>query len=352
MTTPTTDAHPRHVDQSPPGRRIWWGLALLCLAQFMLVLDVTVVNVALPDIGTDLGLHRAALTWVLTTYTVAFGGLMLLGGRLADLYGARRMLLIGLAVFTGASLASGLARDASVLLAGRGVQGIGAALLSPAALSLLTATFTGTRRGRALGIWAAIGGAGAALGVILGGVLTSTVGWEWIFFINVPVGVLVLLALPVTLPPVPAGGYRGRLDLLGALTVTAGTGAAIYGLTNAGTHGWLATGTLLPLVGALALYALFVLWQRTVAAPLVDLRLLARRPMAVGSLLMLVTTGLLVGSFFLGSFFLQRAQNYSALRTGLLFLPVAVADQAGRPGRQPPRPPGRLAGAGRAPGWR
>jgi MFS family permease len=183
---------------APPAvsSRRWALLGLLCLAQLMLILDVTVVNVALPDIGTDLHLHRAVQPWVLTAYTLAFGGLMLLGGRLADLVGGRRMLLIGLAVFTAASLTSGLAGSATALLAGRAVQGVGAALLSPAALSVLTTTFTGSQRGKALGACAALSGAGSALGVVLGGVLTSGPGWRWIFFINVPIGVAVLLVLP------------------------------------------------------------------------------------------------------------------------------------------------------------
>jgi EmrB/QacA subfamily drug resistance transporter len=306
-------------------RRRWWALALLCVAQFMLILDLTVVNVALPDIASGLGLGRVALTWVVTAYTLAFGGLMLFGGRLADLLGARRVLLTGLALFTAASLMSGLAANASTLLAGRASQGVGAALLSPAALAVLTATFTGTERAKALGVWAAIGGVGSAVGVIVGGVLTSAAGWPWIFYINVPVGIAVLIALPRFVPARPPSDVRSRVPILGALTATAATGAAIYGFTNAGTDGWFAAQTQLPLAAAAVLYVAFAVAQRFARRPLMDVRMLARPSMAAGSLLILVATALLVGSYFLASFYLQRVNGYSALHTGLLFLPAAVA---------------------------
>ncbi len=329
MTTPaSTTATARGGTDAPPSRR-WLALGLLSLAQLMLLLDVTVVNVALPAIGAHLHLDRPTLTWVLTGYTLAFGGLMLLGGRLADLLGARRVMLTGLAVFTGASLLSGLATNSAMLLDGRAAQGIGAALLSPSALSLVTTTFTGSERTKALGIWAAIGGAGSAIGVLAGGVLTSTAGWRWIFFINVPVGVLVLAVLPALV----AGGRTrtgsGMVDVPGALAVTAATGTAIYGLISAGSHGWLTARTLIPLGTAIVLYAVFAVIEHTVAAPLMDQRMLARRPVAAGAFLMLAGTGLLVGAFFLGSFYLQQHQDYSALHTGLLFLPVVAAIIAG-----------------------
>src|SRR5919198_524148 len=178
-----------------PDPRGWWALVWLCLAQFMVVLDITVVNVALPTIGTDLHLDRAMLTWVVTAYTLCFGGLMLLGGRAADALGRRRTFLAGLGLFTLASLASGLAQGGALLIAARAGQGIGAALLSPSALSIITTTFRGPERNRALGIWAAIGGAGAAVGVLAGGLLTEYASWRWVFFINVPVGNVVAFAL-------------------------------------------------------------------------------------------------------------------------------------------------------------
>ena len=331
MTTSAAPARDGRRGVAAPGQpRRWLALVLLCLAQFMLILDVTVVNVALPDIGSGLHLGRATLTWTLTAYTLVLGGLMLLGGRLADLAGARRTLVTGLALFTGASLLAGLAANAPMLIAGRIAQGAGAALMSPSALSLVTTTFTGAERNRALGIWAAVGGAGSAIGVLLGGVLTSVAGWRWIFFINVPVGILVLAALPAVVAGGQAAGgrrhgRRGRLDVPGALLVTAATGAVIYGLIGAGGHGWLTARVLVPLGAAAVLYAVFIATERAVAAPLIDIRLISQRGLATGAGLMFVGTGLLVGTFFLGSFYLQQHEGYSALHTGLSFLPVALA---------------------------
>src|ERR1700722_19300639 len=250
ITAPPVPSAGRGAAPAPArARRV--ALALLAAAQLMLILDVTVVNVALPDIGAALRLTQGELPWVMTAYTVCFGGLMLLGGRIADRYGARRVTLAGLAVFTGASLLSGLAAGPSWLLAGRALQGIGAALLSPAALATVMMLFTGRDRPRALAVWSSLAGLGAALGVILGGVLTSEAGWRWIFAVNVPIGVALLIALPLIVPAdggpadsvpvggvpageVPAGGAGGSsagpaaagLDVPGALLVTAGTGAA------------------------------------------------------------------------------------------------------------------------------
>ena len=321
-------AHPQPHRGTAPLPRRWWALALLSAAQFMLILDITVVNVALPAIGSDLHLDRAALTWVITAYTVVFGGLMLVGGRAADLFGARRVLLAGVAVFTLASLAAGLAPSAAVLVAGRAAQGLGAALISPAALSIVTMLFHGTERNRALGVWAALGGTGSAAGVLLGGLLTAGPGWQWVFFINAPVGVAVLLTVPRLIPSRRPGPAPGRLDLPGAVLVTAATGALIYSLITAG-DGWTARSTLLPLAAAVALYAAFAVVQRVSRAPLMNPRILTRRPVSAGVFLMLIATGLLVGGFFLGSFYLQHAAGYGPLATGVAFLPIAVATIAG-----------------------
>ena len=204
----------------------------------MLILDVTVVNVALPSIGDDLMISRSQLTWVVTAYVVAFGGLMLLGGRLADVVGRRRILLAGLALFTVSSLVCGLAGDGLLLVAGRASQGVGAALLSPAALSIITTSFHGNERNRALGVWAVIGGSGAAVGVLIGGLLTAGPGWEWIFFANVPVGLAVLLAVPAVVPADPPRQEAGRLDIPGALLGTAAVVLLVYGLVEAGDSGW------------------------------------------------------------------------------------------------------------------
>src|SRR6266568_304830 len=325
----TAIAHP---GAPPANSRRWLGLVLLCLAQLMLILDITVVNVALPDIGAGLQLARPTLTWVLTAYTIAFGGLMLFGGRLADLFGARRVLLTGLVIFTGASMASGLANGGPMLIGGRAAQGLGAALLSPSALSIVTTTFSGTERNKALGFWAAVGGAGAALGVVVGGVLTSIAGWPWVFFINVPIGLVVLATLPSLIPAIRPVAGGSRVDVAGALIVTAATGGAVYGLISAGSHGWLSSWALAPLGAAAAGYAVFAAIERRMRTPLMDVRILARRPVAAGAFLMLVATGLLVGAFFLGSFYLQEVRGYSALHTGLAFLPVAVAAVAGAAG--------------------
>ncbi|MFF0863583.1 MFS transporter [Nonomuraea sp. NPDC003560] len=316
---------------APAQSKGWAVLALLCLAQFMLIIDITVVQVALPTIGADLALDREALTWVVTTYTLCFGGLMVLGGRLADTLGPRRTLLAGLALFTAASLVCGLAGDGGTLIAGRAVQGVGAALLSPAALAVVTTVFQGERRARALAVWAAIGGSGAAIGVLLGGVLTDGPGWTWVFYVNVPVGLLVLAAVPRVVPVrvrdgVEDGAPRGgRVDVGGALLVTLATALLIYGLVSAGDGGWGAAGTVLPLAGAALSYVAFVLVERSVRAPLMRVETLARRPVVSGAFVMLVATGLMLGLFFLSSLYLQHVLGYSPLRTGLTFLPVAVA---------------------------
>ncbi|MFI7131038.1 MFS transporter [Nonomuraea sp. NPDC050153] len=310
---------------APPKKHTgrWSLLALLCLAQFMLIVDITVVQVALPTIGADLALDRESLTWVVTTYTLCFGGLMVLGGRLADALGARRTLLAGLGLFTAASLLCGLAGSGTTLITGRALQGTGAALLSPAALAVITTTFTGERRGRALGVWAAIGGTGAAIGVLAGGLLTAGPGWTWAFFVNVPIGLAVLVAVPALVPPAP--GNRERVDVPGALLVTLATALLIYGLVTAGDTGWGATDTLLPLAGSALLYVLFVVVERSVRSPLMRPETLARRPVLSGTFVMLVATGLMLGLFFLSSLYLQHVLRFSPLETGLLFLPVAVA---------------------------
>ncbi|WP_405071116.1 MFS transporter [Kribbella sp. NBC_01510] len=308
-----------------PDPRRWRLLGLLAVAQFMLILDVTVVAIALPNIQTDLGLQRETLTWVVSAYTLMFGGLMLLGGRAADLFGSRRVVLTGLFVFTLASLATGLANGPELLLAGRVAQGIGAAMLSPAALSVVTKTFDGEERNKALGIWSAMGGGGSAIGVLLGGLLTAGPGWQWVFYLNVPIGVIVFAVLLRMLPADRPAASTGRLDVPGALLVTAGTGTAIYALINAGDRGWLSAATLGTLAGAIVLYGVFAWVQRSVRSPLMDLRIFTRRPVVAGIFMILVATALMIATFFLGSFYLQHFQQYGALRTGLLFLPVALA---------------------------
>jgi EmrB/QacA subfamily drug resistance transporter len=327
---------------APTDTRPWRALVLLCLAQFMVILDVTVVNVALPSMAGDLRLDRTALTWVVTAYTLCFGGLMMLGGRLADLLGRRRTFLAGLLVFTAASLFAGLADNATTIVAARAVQGVGAALLSPAALSIITTTFHGAARNRALGVWAAVGGSGAAVGVLVGGILVSGPGWEWVFFVNVPVGVLVAALIPAYVPA--AARLTGRIDVPGALLVTAASASLIYGLVEAGDVGATSPSALLPIGAAVILYAAFAVVEQRASAPLVRLRLLARRTMVAGTVVMLTASALLIAGFFLSSLLLQRLLGLSALRTGLVFLPVALATIVGAHltgrfiGRYGPRP--------------
>ncbi|AXK34411.1 MFS transporter [Streptomyces armeniacus] len=305
----------------------WPILGLLGLAQLMLILDITVVAIALPHMGAELDLDRAALTWVVSGYALTFGSLMLLGGRVADVFGAKRVVLTGLAVFTAASLVAGLATGAPLLLAARIAQGAGAAMLSPAALSVVVRLFDGEERNRALGIWSALGGGGAALGVLLGGLITAGPGWAWVFFINVPVGLIVLVALTRILPDLPRAG-SGSLDVPGAALVAAATGSLIYALIRAGDHGWFDAVTVLLFATAAAAYTGFAAWQHRASVPLMDLRLLSRRPVVAGIFVIAVATALMVGVFFLGSFYFQNHRHHGALTTGLLFLPVALVTMA------------------------
>ncbi|MBC9717531.1 MFS transporter [Streptomyces sp. TRM66268-LWL] len=309
----------------------WRVLGLLGLAQLMLILDITVVAIALPDMGGELGLDRAALTWVVSGYALTFGSLMLLGGRAADLFGPKRVVLAGLAVFTAASLAAGLATAAAVLLVARVAQGVGAALVSPAALSVVVRLFDGEERNRALGVWSALGGGGAALGVLLGGLITAGPGWAWVFFVNVPVGLVVLVSLARILPRLP-GAATGTLDVPGAVLVAGATGSLIYALIRAGDHGWLDVVTLVLVAVSAVVYTAFAFWQRRAAAPLMDLRLLSRRPVVAGIFVIAVTTALMVGVFFLGSFYFQNHQGHGPLMTGVLFLPVALLTMAAAAG--------------------
>src|SRR6266508_1426812 len=280
--------------------------------------------VALADLGADLGLSRIAFTWTVSAYVLFFGGLLLLGGRLADIFGTRPIILTGLVIFTLASLATGLAQNETVLLGGRVGQGVGAALLSPAALATITSIFHGVERNKALSIWASLGGVGFTAGVLIGGILTAGLGWRWVFFINVPVGIVLLATIPAVVPP-RHPDRAARLHVLGAVTVTAATGSFIYGLINAGDAGWADLGTLLPIAAAIVLYGVFVVVERTVRTSLMRLNLLARRPIATGAFLMLVAAGVLIAGLFLGSQYLQHLRGLSALETGLFFLPAALA---------------------------
>lgn len=332
MTTASNTTPAGDVAGNQPHPRRWLALGMLGLAQFMLILDVTVVAIALPLMGADLDMSRKAVTWVVSIYTLTFGGLMLLGGRLADIIGPRTLVYTGLTIFTLASLSAGVAQDGAMMLSSRVGQGIGAALLSPAALSVVVRLFEGEERNRALGIWSALGGAGAAVGVLVGGVLSAGPGWPWVFFVNVPAGVLVfailLRALP-DMPPVRTPGASARPDVLGALLVTGATGTLIYATIDAGEAGWLQPRTLSLVAVSIVLYAAFGAWQRVARSPLMDLGLLTRRPVGSGTFVIAIATALMVAVFFLGSFYLQDRADLGPLATGLLFLPVALATMAG-----------------------
>lgn len=327
MTHPhSSEIEAPHEPAARPSRRDGLTLLLLALAQAMLVLDVTVVNVALPVLSRELGLEPGLAGWAIAAYAVPFGGLLILGGRLTDVFGARRMLLAGLALFTVASLAAGLATDSTLFLGARAAQGVGAALLSPAALATLLHRFEGPARRRALAVWGAVGGAGAAIGVLLGGLLTGGPGWRWIFFINVPIGIAVAIAVPL----VVAGAVivrRGRVDVLGAVLATAGAASLVAAISSVELMepavAWALAAVSVLLLGG------FAIVQRRSAHPLVRLGLLRSRPVASGSMLMLVSTGLLVGGFFMFSFELQGGAGWSPIATGLAFLPISVGVVAG-----------------------
>jgi EmrB/QacA subfamily drug resistance transporter len=316
--------HDQHRAESlSQGRRLQI-LILLCFAQFMVVLDVTVVNVALPSIGHALNLSRDTLTWVVTGYTLGLGSLLIFGGRLADALGRKAVFLAGLALFTAASMTAGLAGDGAMLLSSRVVQGIGAAVLSPSALAIMTTEFTGDERNRAFGVWAAIGGAGAVIGVVVGGALTTALGWRWVFLINVPVGVVVGLLVPRVVPRRPRGA-AARQDVLGALMGCGSVALLMYGLIRAGDSGWSSAAALVPIFLGLVGAAGFVLVERRAPAPLLPMDLLRRPPLPGAVLVMVSVTGLLYSAFFLNSIYLQDVRRLSPLHVGLVFLPVAFA---------------------------
>jgi EmrB/QacA subfamily drug resistance transporter len=304
-------------------------LALVCVAQLMVILDISAVNVALPDLARDLGIAGADIGWTITSYSLVFGSLLLFGGRAADLLGRRRVFLGGLGVFTTSSLASALAGGAGTLFAARAGQGLGAALLSPAALSIVMSAFRGPDRAKALGAWGAVGGAGAAIGVLLGGVLTELVDWRAIFFVNLPVGALLAAGALKAVPADPAPPRLRGLDLRGALVATASVAALVYALSQASSTGWAATQTLGLAAAGLAGLAGFAALELRTAQPLLRIRRLGDRAIGGGFAMMLAGAAVLFGSFLLCSLYLQDVLGAGALETGLAFLPLAAATGAG-----------------------
>jgi EmrB/QacA subfamily drug resistance transporter len=310
--------------ESPVERRSWVILALLSLAQFMVILDITVVNVALPSIGAELGFATDDLQWVVTAYALFTGGLILLGGRMADLIGRRPVFLAGLLTFTAASFASGLAPSPEALIVSRAGQGLGAAMLSPAALSIITTSYEGAQRTTALSVWGAIGAGGAAAGVLFGGILTSALSWEWVFFINVPIGIAVALGATHLVHSAPAARSLRGLDLPGAATVVGALALAVYAVSGATDYGWGSSRTLGLLAISASLFAAFALIERLVVEPLVPPTTWRLRSLVSSGTVMLGATGLLVGAFFLNSLYLQSVLEASALETGLAFLPLVL----------------------------
>jgi EmrB/QacA subfamily drug resistance transporter len=314
-----------HVQHTEGTRRPWSVLLLLSVAQFMVVLDITIVNVALPSIGHDLGIRGPDLQWVVTIYVLLTGGLLLLGGRLADVLARRSVFLAGLSLFTAASFAGGLADSGGMLIASRAAQGTGAALLTPAALSIVTSFYSGRQRAQALGAWSAIGSAGAAAGVVLGGMLTTWLSWEWIFLVNVPIGLAAAVLAPRVLPAMPAAASRRSLDLPVALLVVSGLVVLVYAIDGAPEHGWGSTRTLALGALALVLLAAFARVEAVSRQPLVPPAIWRMRSLVGSAAVLLGVTGILVGTFFLNSLYLQGVDGATALETGLGFLPLAVA---------------------------
>jgi len=303
--------------------RKWLALALLSVVQFMVVLDIAIVNVALPSIQVDLGFSQENLQWVISAYALVFGGFLLLGGRSADLLGRRRIFLGGLAVFTLSSLFAGLAWSEASLITARAFQGLGAAIITPAALSILSTTFhEGRERNIALGVWGAVGGFGAAAGVLMGGILTDALSWEWIFFVNVPVGVLAIVLAPILLDESRDARVK-TFDLPGAVLVTAGLSSLVYAITQAGQEGWLAGRTIGFAAASLILLAGFVGWELRHPEPLMRFGLLRTKTVAGANVAGFIMGTALFSMFLMLTLYMQQVLGYSAMKTGVAYLAVA-----------------------------
>ena len=312
------------------GARPWLILALTCAAQFMGVLDVTIVNVALPSMQEDLSLSAADLQWVVTSYTLTFAGFLLLGGRAADVFGLKRVFLTGLAIFTIASLAGGLAQEGWQLVAARALQGLGGAIFTPATLTMITTTFPQPRaKAKALGIWSAVAGAGGALGGVIGGLLTGILSWRWVLIVNVPLGVVLFAAAAWLMTDERGGSARGKLDLPGSATVTLGAGCLIGAIVGVEQWGWLAAPTMSLFAAAVILLVAFVAIERRVRYPLVPLSIFRVRSVSVANVLSLANSGVLPVTFFFLSLYLQQVLLMDPLTAGLAMVPAAVGIAAG-----------------------
>ena len=303
----------------------WLILVLVCFAQFMVVLDATVVNVALPSIQNDLGLSEANLQWIVNAYTLVFGGFLLLGGRAGDLLGRKRLFLFGLVVFTVASLLDGLSTSSGMLIGSRALQGLGAAFISPAALAIITTTFQeGAERAKALGVWAAIAIGGSAVGLVVGGALTQLLSWPWIFFINVPVGVAVLVLSLRYLPESRDEEAHRSFDVAGAVSITAGLMILVYAIVQAGEHGWTSARTIGLFGLAAVLHVAFVAIERRSKAPLVRLSIFGVRSLLAANVSMFLVASGLFAMFFFNTLYIQRVLGYGPLGAGLAFLPFTA----------------------------
>lgn len=305
----------------------WAVLVLCCLAQFMVVLDISIVNVALPQMKNGLHLSTAGQQWVINAYTLTFAGLLMLGGRAADLFGRRRVFLLGLGLFTGFSLLGGLAQSGAWLIAARALQGASGAVLAPATLTLLTTTFSNpAERRRALGAWSATAASGAAIGVLVGGVLTDLLDWRWVLFVNVPIGVALLAGAAWAIPRSRVGGVARRLDVAGALSVTAGLALLVYGIVDAKTHSWTSAWTLSVLaLGGASLGVFALIEGRLAEHPLVPLEVFRRRSLTVANVVSLTFGASIFSVFFFLSLYLQQINGDTPLRAGLSFLPIGLS---------------------------
>src|SRR6266571_5165276 len=304
-------------------RRKWLALALLCVVQFMVVLDIAIVNVALPSIQVDLGFSQQNLQWVISAYALVFGGFLLLGGRAADLLGRRRIFLVGIVVFTLASLFAGLAWSEASLISARAIQGLGAAIITPAALSILSTTFVeGRERNIALGVWGAVGGFGAAAGVLLGGVLTSALSWSWIFFVNVPVGVSAFVLAPILLKESRDARVKS-FDALGAVLVTGGLSSLVYAITQAGRDGWLAGRTVGFFAASLAMLVGFLVWEQRHPEPLMHLGILRIKTVSGANVAGFILGTATFSLFLMLTLYMQQVLGYSPMKTGVGYLAVA-----------------------------
>jgi EmrB/QacA subfamily drug resistance transporter len=306
--------------------RRWIALALLCVAQFVVVLDASIVNVALPTIGDALDFTESNLPWVVNAYVLTFGGFLLLGGRMADLLGRRRVFMGGLVLFALASLAGGLATTSGQLIAARAVQGLGAAILSPAALSIVTTTFRdGSERNRALGVWGAVAGSGGAAGVLLGGVLTDGLGWQWVLWVNVPIGLIAAAIAPSLIAESRSEGERRHFDFAGAASVTAGLSLLVYALVDANNAGWGSARTIGLLAASVALIGAFIAIELRSKAPLMPFRIFRLRTLTGANVVGLMVGASLFSMFFFISLYMQQVLGYSAIHAGLSYLPLALS---------------------------